>query len=171
MKNNDEIKKMLDAFYEGQTSDLEENQLRDYFSQADLPEEMQHEKKAFESMFPDEKQEIPIGLEERLSCLIDNLEKEEKDKYQNKIHAKKRKLWVEISGIAASVCLLVSIGVYITNHRYSKNNSTETTVSNSYSELSPEDRRKLTEAQKALEMVSTNFNKGLESMQLVSKNF
>lgn len=165
-----EIKIMLDAFYQGEASKEQESRLQAYFSQNDLPEEMQWEKDIFNSLFEQDSCPIPQGLESRLSSLIDKLEKEDTKRIAAHNFSKKKKLWLEIGGIAASVCLLISIGLFVMNQGEGKS-SNSAQLPSSLSKLSPEDKKKIIEAQKALEMVSTNFNKGLDGMQSVSENF
>ncbi len=168
MKDITEIKEMLDAFYRGQTSKEEEMQLRSYFSKNDLPEDMQGEKETFRMLFEQDASPIPEGIENRLSSLIDKLEKRESKKASARNFNKKKKLWFEIGGIAASICLLISIGLFVLNQGNTSQDAAQT--GSSTSKLSPEDQKKIIEAQKALEMVSTNFNKGLDGIQSVSDN-
>jgi hypothetical protein len=169
MDNINEIKKMLDAFYRGETSNEEEARLQAYFSNNDIPEEMRGEKEVFCTFFEQDTLVMPEGVESRLSSLIDKLEKSETQKIAVHNFNKKKKLWFEIGGIAASVCLLISIGLFVMNQGHERVSSA-TEVGNSASKLSPEDQKKIIEAQKALEMVSTNFNKGLDGIQSVSEN-
>ncbi|MBP1616587.1 MAG: hypothetical protein H6Q14_414 [Bacteroidetes bacterium] len=169
MKDVTEIKEMLDAFYKGDASKEEESQLLAYFSKDNLPEEMQGEKEIFQMLFEQETFPIPEGVESRLSSLIDKLEKNESKKASARNFNKKKKLWFEIGGIAASVCLLISVGLFVLNQS-NERSSNATEIGNSSSKLSPEDQKKIIEAQKALEMVSTNFNKGLDGIQSVSDN-
>ncbi len=160
MKNINEIKEMLNAFYEGITTQEEENQLKEFFSQNNLPEEMQIEKEIFFSLFERDEIPTPDGMENRLSSMIDDLE--ERDQKPKKVeNTTKRRLWLEIGGIAASVCLLISIGLSILNQR----DNNDPKPATSLSQLSLEDQKKVQEANKALEMVSKNFNKGMQSVQ------
>ncbi|OJU55328.1 MAG: hypothetical protein BGN96_15925 [Bacteroidales bacterium 45-6] len=170
MANITEIKEMLDAFYKGETSREEEARLQAYFSDDDLPVDMQREKAVFQALF--EQEAVPAaaeGMETRLSSLIDQLERNESKRVTARKPNKKKKLWLEIGGIAASICLLVSIGMFVMNQGHERNSSA-TESANPASKLSREDQQKIKEAQKALEMVSTNFNKGMDGMQSVSEN-
>lgn len=72
----DDIKKLLQRFYEAQTSDDEEQMLRDYFSSGDVAEELQTDRQLFLMMARagDDEAKVPDGLEARLSALIDSQE-------------------------------------------------------------------------------------------------
>ena len=104
-----------------------------------------------------EETEIPDGLETRLEVLIDRLAEAE-------IQSKKRtkKLRLQIGSIAASIAVLVSIGLYI-----NRQNGLKDTLAAQNSQI--EDAKiAYMEAQKALELVSRNFNIGLDQLTLVS---
>jgi hypothetical protein len=100
---------------------------------------------------------VPAGLESRLETVIDRLDKEEK---QSKQKAKQIRLWA--GGIAASIAILVSIELY-------KNLSGGTKISESSSTAIVNDPEvAYMETEKALILVSLNFNKGLSQLTLVS---
>lgn len=100
-----------------------------------------------------DKIEIPAGLEARLDQLIDRLEEKEKQA-KNKI----RQIRWGISGMAASVALLLSIGIILNS------NDTQRTVQEEIS--LPEQESACMEAQKALALVSLKFNKGMDQLTL-----
>lgn len=164
MKNIDEIKKLLDAFYEGETTQAEEAVLRNYFLHEEISEELQSEKDVFLLMFSSDEKVVPERVGTRISSLIDDLDKAAKEKKQKFNFNKKKKRWMEIGGIAASICLLISVGLYVMNQGGGNHSKNHETI-NSVSDLNPDDQKKIMEAQKALQMVSSNFNKGMNGVE------
>lgn len=150
-----EIKRLLSAFYEGETSKSEEDQLYDYFKHEDVPEDLLSDKDLFLNLYKEEEIEIPKGLKQKLNSLIDGWEKEERtdETITNKtIHQIK---WRWIIPIAASFLILFSIGIT----QFSSEIERKDTYSNpaiAYNEL-----------QKALLSVSGNLNKGIQQMENV----
>lgn len=104
-----------------------------------------------------EKIKVPDGLEARLEALIDNLADAEK---LSKRKAKQMRLWM--AGAAASIALFVSIGL----HHLPENKSPDT-MAQIGTNIDPEIA--CMEAQKALLLVSLNFNKGLNQLAMVSQ--
>jgi len=101
--------------------------------------------------------DVPAGLESRLEILIDRLDKEE---MQSKRKAKQVRLWA--GGIAASIVALISVGLYI-------NSSDKMNISNASQTATINDPEvAYREAERALVLVSQNFNKGLAQLAMVS---
>ncbi|MDR1526314.1 MAG: hypothetical protein LBS46_01425 [Dysgonamonadaceae bacterium] len=98
--------------------------------------------------------EVPAGLESRLETLIDRLAEEEKQS-ANRIRQTRR--W--ISGIAASVILLLTIGIAFSDYSTPAGWTAQTT-------LSEEQEQACREAEKALMLVSRHFNKGIDQLSL-----
>lgn len=104
--------------------------------------------------------EAPADLETRLERLIDDLAKKEKQSED-----KKRQLRRWIGGMAASITLLLSIGFFINSNR----RGTDQALIQENNALHEQELACL-EAQKALILVSLNFNKGMDRLTLaVSK--
>ena len=101
----------------------------------------------------DEEIAIPDGLEARLEQLIDKLAEQE-------LQTKRRRLWVSIFSVAASIALLLSVGMFF--HTQQPNNSQLTAQNMASPELA------YVETLKALEKVSVNFNKGMDQLAFVS---
>ena len=103
---------------------------------------------------------IPEGLEERLSNKIDEWEVEE---HRNLVVAKRGKIqknWKRISGIAASVAIMIGLGAFLFNQNATPNGHTDT-----YSD--PEIA--YAEAENALNLLAANLNKGMDQIDLVSE--
>lgn len=110
----EEVEKLLARYYEGNTDEHEEEALKTYFHTQDVPEHLVTDKKMFLCLHPDLTAEVPAGLEERLSRMIDEKEKKESG-FQRKHPSKLNLRW--LAGIAAGLILLVGMG-YSISQRY-----------------------------------------------------
>lgn len=70
MKVN-EIERLLARYYDGETSDTEEKELKRFFTEEDVPAHLLAEKEIFMQLAAHPAPEIPEGLESRLSHKID----------------------------------------------------------------------------------------------------
>lgn len=136
------IKVLLERFYDGQTTEEEENILRNYFDSDEVAPELAEEKVFFSQLPTVER------LEQRISRHIDQLAAQEKNTRQTSIR------W--IAGIAASVLLIVSAGLYFGNRPDPFYQDTYDT---------PEEAYATTE--KAITLLATNVNKGLKSIEQI----
>ena len=154
-----EIEKLIADFYEGKTSVSQEKELMHFFETQEVPLHLLADKILFQKMYnSDSKIEVPAHLEQKLSNLIDSWEQKEKE---NKPHQEKRIInWHWVSGIAASLFLILSIGFY--THQQQQVPILTDTYSN------PKDAYK--ETQKALLLVSNNLNKGVSQLESAQKD-
>lgn len=154
-----EIEKLIADYYEGKTSVEEEKELKRFFETQEVPPHLLADKKLFQEMYNDcNETEVPPHLEQKLSHLIDTWAEEEKT---IRPHQKKKVInWQWISGVAASICIILSIGLY----PYLEQE--KPTLTDTYS--NPQDAYK--EAQKALLLVSNNLNKGVSQMENARKD-
>lgn len=164
MVNNDTqyIKKLLEAFYDGTTSLEEEQILKQYFSDENVPEELLIDDKIFVELFSCQYESDLSSLEQKIDILIDRLEDEE----NNKIHplpvaSKPAIHWRWFVGVAASVFIILSAGIYFHNQ-----SNDRIMIEDTYSNA--EDA--YVETQKALLLVSGKLNKGFEQMESAQKN-
>ena len=88
----EEIERLLAEFYEGNTSENQEEKLQKYFETQNVPE--------------------PAGLEDKLSRMIDTKEQEEIHFFRKN---KSKRNWRWVGGIAASIVLLFGLGYSISN--------------------------------------------------------
>jgi hypothetical protein len=102
--------------------------------------------------------EIPEGLEARMEALIDHLAEAEKRSKQKKT----KQIWLWIGSVAAGIALLISAGVFY----YSQNKINQPPVTQSNVVTDP--KIACLETQKALELVSRNFNQGLNQLAMVT---
>ena len=141
MKVN-EIEELLVRYYDGETNEAEEKELKEFFAQADIPAHLLAE--------------TPEGLESKLSGLIDEWDTHERRSTKIKKHTRIIHLqWV--GSIAASLLILFSVGMYLYKP---------------YTPPTPQDTcssptEAYAEAQKALFMFSSALNKGVQQMETV----
>ena len=148
MKDYKYIEELLERYYNAQTSEAEEKQLKNFFLQEDVPVHLQAEKEMFLQL---QASDIPEGLEERLSQRIDQWN------VQKKRHITKHLQW--IGSIAASLLLLFGAGWYLQDSQPSAHRQdTCATPEEAYAE-----------AQRTLVLFSTALNKGMKQMNVIQK--
>lgn len=107
-----EIKRLLNAYYDGNTSIEQEKLLCDFFATTtDIPAELETERQFFKALQSATKIDIdiPTDLEQSLIAHIDNLERQE---------TQNRRKWIKpfsIISVAASIILLIAIGLKFVN--------------------------------------------------------
>ena len=139
MKDYSHIEALLERYYDAQTSEAEEQRLKDFFLHEEVPAHLQAEKEMFLQL---QASAVPEGLEERLSQSIDRWGKK---------HRTLRLQW--IGSIAASLLLLFGAGWYLQDR---SRKDTCATPEEAY-----------IEAQRALVMFSTALNKGMKQMDVL----
>lgn len=145
----DNIKKLLEAFYEGQTTPEQDKDIYSYFVQDDIDLDLEKERNVFLNLHSiSEHNEMPTEAKLRLERFIDELaEKEEQH------NAKKILPWKWIGGIAASVLIIASTALYLQTSTPDHKLLVDT-----YN--NPQDA--YIETQKAMSLVSSKLNKGFE---------
>lgn len=152
----EEIERLLAKFYEGNTSEQEEEVLKEAFRTEEVPGHLQRDKRLFLSFFRQEAdmENIPAGLADKLNRMID----EKADEEQRFFHRNKTKRnWYWVGGIAATLLLLIGIGYGTVYQKDMCQPTPQDTFSN------PEDAYKALQA--TLIEVSTNLNKGIEQVE------
>ena len=146
MKVN-EIERLLARYYDGETSETEEKELKRFFTEEDVPAHLLAEKEIFMQL---------EGLESRLSRKIDQWDTGERRTLKIKKHTRTLRLqW--IGSIAASLLILLSVGLYLYKP-YPAPQDTCATPEEAY-----------VQAQKALIMLSSSLNKGIEKVESVQE--
>lgn len=150
-ENNDKLSVLLSHFYEAQTSEQEEERLKQMIADSSASDEelTTEEKEFFSQMFP------PEGFEQRMAEHIDSLTKERKQKAR--IVDMRRGKW--IAGIAASVAIVVSVGLYLNRQ------DSESIYTDTYN--SPEEAYQ--ETKYALSMFSNTLNKGYAKLEEINR--
>lgn len=110
----EEIERLLAEFYEGNTTESQEEALRDYFRTTEVPEHLQRIKKFFFSLNQgaDRDVEVPAGLGDKLSRLIDEKAEEEQRFFRPN---KSRRNWRWIGSVAATILVIIGIGYGVEN--------------------------------------------------------
>ena len=97
-----EIKSLLEAYYDGTTTIEQEKLLCDFFATAsNIPPELEADRQLFVELYAkvDEPFDVPVDLEAKLMSHIDNLERRDTNKRVN---------WVKLfSIISAAACVIV----------------------------------------------------------------
>lgn len=110
--NIDEIKRLLNTYYDGNTSIEQEKLLCDFFATTtDIPAELETERQLFMALQSATKIDIdiPADLEQSLIAHIDNLGRQE---------TQNRRKWIKpfsIISVAASIIILIAIGLKFVN--------------------------------------------------------
>ena len=151
-----EIEILLTRYYDGETTEAEEKELKQFFTGEEVPAHLLAEKEIFLQMSEQPLPEVPIDLEGKLNHWIDEWELREKQTIKEKKHSRMLRLqW--IGSVAASLLILFSIGMYMYKPAMpSTHQDTCATPEEAYAE-----------AQRALLMLSSTINKGVEQIAVV----
>lgn len=158
----DKINKILKDFYNGEATAEDEQTLLQYFNSNNVAEELLNEKEFFLEAYYATSEPTPSALESKLNALIDELADSE-NKTARVINLKKKKKLIWIGSIAASLILMIGIGHYFINTNRIDGPTIAKTINN-------DEQKQMEEAQKALVLLSSNFNKGIDQLSLVSEN-
>lgn len=148
MKDYNHIERLLERFYNAETSEQEEQELKDFFRHGEVPPHLLPEKEMFLQL---QASDAPEGMEERLGNLIDQWELSEQ-----KTQKKRRIFHLQwIGSIAASLLLVIGISLHF--HEPQRKDTCAT----------PEEA--YAHAEKALVMFSEALNKGIRPIQNMEK--
>ena len=148
MKDYSHTERLLERFYNAETSEQEEQELKDFFRHGEVPPHLLAEKEMFLQL---QASDAPEGMEERLGNLIDQWELSEQ-----KTQKKRRIFHLQwIGSIAASLLLVIGISLYL--HEPQRKDTCAT----------PEEA--YAHAEKALVMFSEALNKGIRPMKNIEK--
>ncbi|MBN2347287.1 MAG: hypothetical protein JXJ22_00530 [Bacteroidales bacterium] len=151
------VRILLDKYFEGNTSIGEENLLRDYFlHQTEIPEDLYYAREHFVFLNRQSDQGLPEGLMDKIEKLIDSQE-------EKKIVYPGRKNLIRVLSIAAS--LLIIVGLYFTVRNIIPGKQ-QTKIEDTFKE-NPE--LAYLETQKVLYYVSQKLNKGTQPLSNISK--
>ena len=149
-----ELRKLLQKYYNGETTLNEEDTLKKYFTgNPDIDEEFHTEKKQFIMFNKAKNQDVPVeDFEKKLETLIDN---------QKVIYPvfKRSNVWIRIAAVAASV--LIIFGIY--------NSIKYFTGKPEYSDTIEDPRLAYEETKKTLLYISEKLNYGTRELENVDK--
>lgn len=177
--STDDIKILLEAFYEGNTTSEQEKLLQAYFEGDDIAPELLPERDAFLAICNLPQMSVPDALEADLNSLLDELDAtqaHEEEVVPMQTIAKKKKLVWQYVGIAASIVLLIVGGLYITVGKGVEGQPQPIAQKNvliadsTTNEISPEDKQKIKLAENAMVLLSEKLNKGMGQLTIVSTN-
>ena len=101
--NTERINELLERYYEALTTEAEEEELRRFFVEGEVPAHLMGERELFMQLQARAEIPVPEGLEDRLSVAIDEWAALEERPKHSRMY---RLRW--ISGIAASVLMVVA---------------------------------------------------------------
>jgi hypothetical protein len=157
MESLEEIRKMLDRFYQGETTLEEEKMLEDYFASTKVPEELIPDKDLFQAMSTgNESIPVPSDLNQKIIGALDQVEK--------KATRTRRISLYSLSGLAAG--LLIMIAVYLFYFR-----TEETTLlgSSQMEDTYDDPMEAYEEAKRTLAYVSAKLNNGTSELEHVKQ--
>ena len=164
MKSVNEIKLLLEKFYDGTTSSEEELAIKEFFVTCDdISDDMKADKEVFDVLINAENdlQEdivVPMSLESDLSKLIDDEARKERPVIE---------WWTlkRISGIAASICIIALIGVYLMKqHPENEISKDEILFESAYIPQTEEEALEVTE--RTFLLMSERLSQGFECASL-----
>lgn len=160
MESIEKIRKMLERFYQGETTLEEEKFLEDYFSSTTVPEELLPDRELFQTFGSSIGSiVVPDDLNRKILNTIDREERKE---------TRTRRISLfSLSGLAAG--LLVMIAVYLF---FLRTDEPALLASNEYADTFEDPMDAYEEAKRTLAYVSTKLNHGtseLKHVQQVSK--
>lgn len=155
--DTDNIRQLLDRYYDGQTNEREEQVLKDYFLQDDVPPQWVTDQRLFRQLYGANMPTID-GLEQRLSRQIDGWNRVEKTTSRRSRTVGLR--WM--AGIAASLLLLFAIGLLVDRQQKQAQYAVQ-------QDTFDDPRDAYAETQKALMMFSKSINKGLNKVENVTQ--
>ena len=152
MKDYKNIEEVLERYYNAQTSEVEEQRLKDFFFNEDVPPHLMQEKEIFLQL---RAVQIPDGLEEKLSKQIGKWAIQEQ--FGKKTPQRRSLQW--IGSIAASLLVLLGIGWYFNDAQPDYRQDTCATPEEAY-----------IHTEKALMMFAQALNKGVKQMEVIQES-
>lgn len=167
--NTEEIKRLLDKYLDGQTTEAEEQQLRASLA-GDVPQELRAEKAMFGALAQFEQtattlmdERVASVTEHRMSRMIDQWNRlETVQRRKSRSHAMK---W--LTGVAAGMLVLVGVSFYAGQKQQQQSQAqTAAMPQDTYNDP----RMAYKETEKALQMLSEKLNQGIEEMEKINNN-
>ena len=155
MIKTEDIKRLLDRYYDGTTTEEEEEALRTYFNGSDIDASLREESVIFTALQSSECP-VPTGMEGHLSRQISQWNNIEVATQRTIRHINLR--WVV--GIAASLLLLFATGAIV----YQNENNSPQTEQDTYTNA----KDAYAETSRALMKFSKSLNKGIEAAENVT---
>jgi hypothetical protein len=106
--NSEEIKRLLEKYYEGDSTSEEEFLLKKFFSEEAVPEDLNDEKEMF--LYYRQSSHIPEPSADFEDRILSAINEEDKDI----VRIKRRRLYITLSGIAAGMLILAGTYFFFT---------------------------------------------------------
>lgn len=158
MKVSD-VEKLLVRYYDGETDEAEERELRRFFVEEDVPTHLFAEKVFFRKLAGvdcnEEEPRVPEGLESRLNQAIDEWSvcDEQVSKTDRRVRC------IRIGSMVASLLLLLSVGMFLY----------KTDTSPVLHDTCDTPEEAYIQTRKALIMLSSGLNKGMKQVEIVQR--
>lgn len=157
MESLDEIRRMLDRFYQGQTTLEEEKILEEYFSSTTVPEEFIPDKDLFQSFKEGENSVfVPTDLNQKIVASIDQVER--------KATRTRRISVFSLSGLAAGLIIMIAVYLF-----YIRTDRPSLLATNQMVDTYEDPMDAYEEAKRTLAYVSTKLNSGTSELEHVRK--
>lgn len=157
MIEEEKIEQWLAAFYNGDTTAEEENELASFFDGEPVSEKWHTDRDLFRALYDPARISLPEGFSARLEISIDKHMTESSNQPSN---SKIRKLYISI--LSAAAVIFLCIGLFFNQGKTSSQDFIADTCTN------PEEAAQA--AEKALLFVSTKLNQGLLPLEKVKES-
>lgn len=157
--DKEQIRILLDKYYAGEADLLEEAHIMDYLSRDDIPADMEADRELFDRLYGIAGAYGTAGIERRMARQAESWNRIE----QNTTRRERRLSLRWMSGIAASLLILTTVGMLAINN--SGNTQTaqgRDSIHKEYTEEEIQQARAVTEL--ALMKFSKSMNKGLDAL-------
>jgi hypothetical protein len=143
--NSEEIKRLLEKYYEGETTSGEELLLKKFFSMDNVPQDLRSDQEIFRYyMHVAEMPEPSADFEKKIISAIANEDK-------NAVRFKRRRLYITLSGIAAAMLILAGSYYFFTNRSEPRDTYSDPEIA-------------YAETMKILYQVSARLNQGTKAL-------
>ena len=146
--NNTAIKYLIEQYFEGETSLQEEQQLRTYFQQEEVAEELKEYQPLFQYFATAKQEELPSGFEEQV---VVQLKRPAKRRFMRRI--------VQMGSVAASMLLVVGSYIWYNKTDVTPTVSDQMQINWEQYEITNE-AEAYKETKAALELLSKKLNRG-----------
>jgi hypothetical protein len=154
MTDENKIKQLLTAFYNGDTTQEEESLLRQFFDDKNIPEKWHTDRDLFHTLYDSSGICIPEGFSERLEHQINSHIR--KTGFTDVSRTKIKRLWIGTGSIAAAILLLTGIFFFHGESPVKKDAITDTYT---------DPQEAAAAAEKILALVSSKLNEGLSPLE------
>ncbi len=154
MEDLRQIEALIEKYYNGETSLEEERKLQWFFQTQHVPERLKPEAEMFRYYYLRKKNELAENLNKKLGDLIDK-------QSQKRVFFSSARSFYWISGVAASVLILIGLWIGLNTNILNKQQAFQDTYD--------DPQLAYLETKKVLYMVSDKLNQGTQNLQNLEK--